>query len=867
MKDSTLPVLSEKNRFIEAIENGNNVVFTAPTGSGKSTCLPLWLFQLLKGPVLVIEPRRVACRSLATYVAEQSGESVGKTVGYRIRFDDCTTGDTRIFYVTPGVAIKMLKEFTDTFCALVIDEFHERRWECDLIAAGFLAEQQNKGTKSIPLVITSATLDGGELATKVGAIHIDGKGSLFPVDLSYDESMMSPSSSDLDLRVHNGVLKALEDESDRGDILVFLPGMGEINDCFTILTSHRISDYADIHVLHSSVDVSKMSRMLTAHVGKRRIFLSTNIAETSLTIPGVTTVIDSGLVRIKCHRAGRSGLVVAPICEDSMVQRSGRAGRVQRGRALRLWSQTFKGEPETAPEVERVYLDDMLLSALSLGVNVDDVRNLNWITRPLDFAFQKSVDTLKRIGAVTDEGTITALGRRIYSLPLPVELARLIIDVPMELAAYMADLVALLSTGSNFLLPLTDLSPLRQAEVENWRKKLFDNCFDEVSMKITCLRSGDLKTHHLAPFALNMTRKTAAELRAFTGCKGNTPKGAESPLIPGEQVAAYILKIWPEAGFVLRKRAVHKRQEYRGKGCPLPFQSEPWSNGDTELMCRPSPRWGHKSSSGKTSKLPIGGLILEHEWVGRSGTSVSGYGKMILPCSLKTFAEAGCGEEEISELILDKDGRVKGLVVTNYGGVVIERSERFLYGSSLIRAVAQLALDGRLFEGLSGALEKSLFYIHLALIWPGGFGKSNALCVSNETGRDFSNTSEFSEEMERAAAVSGISPYIEYRLCELGLKKPDDIFLLDKNCFAPSVKKLSGLSFDELSDLKNDFPSRWSYSGKEFDVQVSPLEKRVFLIPLNKEARNTTELPHLVIPLFSGFSVFIKKGTGLRRVR
>ena len=207
----SLPVLSEKARFIEAVSKGANVVFTASTGSGKSTCLPRWLYEALNGRVLVIEPRRVACKSLATFVANQMGEKVGETVGYRIRFDDCSSVNTKILYVTPGVAVKMLQTLITDYAAIVVDEFHERPWESDLVVA-YLRREQNSSSDIFlkTLVITSATVEGKVLASRLDAMLIQGKGSLHKVHISYDEGAMAPTSMDLPERVLQAVKKRLQ---------------------------------------------------------------------------------------------------------------------------------------------------------------------------------------------------------------------------------------------------------------------------------------------------------------------------------------------------------------------------------------------------------------------------------------------------------------------------------------------------------------------------------------------------------------------------------------------------------------------------------------------------------------------------------
>ena len=380
--------------------------------------------------------------------------------------------------------------------------------------------------------------------------------------------------------------------------------MSEIKKARQILREAGFYHRYDLMVLHSQVDTSALHSLLNSHDGKRRIFLSTNIAETSLTIPGVTTVIDSGLVRIRCHRGGRSGLILSPVCEDSMAQRAGRAGRLKEGKCIRLWSQTFKGEAITPPQIERTELLDMTLAALGAGLSVDEMTVLPWVTAPPEFALNKSVDILKTMNAVNDYGHITPHGRAINALPLPVELARLLVKVPSRLSGTIADIVALISTNNSFLLPLVTMSPEKRSETEEARKELFDEAFDEVTGKLLCLRKGDVRKHSLSFSTLRMARLCSRELRRFVGDSIDTPSEDTSSLPENDDIASFIIDRWPESAFVLRKRARHKRAQYRGKDTILPLSPEPWSNDEIELFCRPYSRWsscfffrGEKESS------------------------------------------------------------------------------------------------------------------------------------------------------------------------------------------------------------------------------------------------------------------------------
>ena len=374
MFDEKLPIEEIRQDFKAAVSKGSTLVLTAPTASGKSTRLPLWLAEDLSAPVLVVEPRRVACRSLASFLSSQSNETLGEHIGYRVRFSDCSSERCRVLFVTPGVALKMFQKGDLEFSSVMVDEFHERGWECDLIVT--LLRKELKERRERALVITSATIDGAHLAKDWGARHIETKGRLYPVEVEYSEDSDSPSSKDLELRVEKALRRSLDEGE--GDILVFLPGKREIEDCYCRLRPLSLTKDFELYRLHGSMACEAVTRALEENKRSRAVFLSTNVAETSITVPGVETVIDSGLCRIRKHRAGRSGLVLEAIAQSSMKQRKGRAGRLKPGRCIRLWSRSFEARALTPPAIERVELDDCLLNAAACGLSLLDWKSLPW---------------------------------------------------------------------------------------------------------------------------------------------------------------------------------------------------------------------------------------------------------------------------------------------------------------------------------------------------------------------------------------------------------------------------------------------------------------------------------------------------------
>ncbi|TNF24256.1 MAG: ATP-dependent RNA helicase, partial [Deltaproteobacteria bacterium] len=350
-----LPIDALRQAFDAALRAGP-VVVTAPTGSGKSTRVPSWC----PGPVLVVEPRRVACRSLARRVAELEGTSVGAEVGYHVRDDRRASDATRILFATPGVVLRWLAGGAALpFATVILDELHERSLDVDLLLALLLSRRPAQ------LVAMSATLDAERVAAHLGGTLLRGDGRLFPVAVSYlGEPAALPTSEGLADRVADAVARA---EQDPGDVLVFLPGKAEIA---------RVADRLErrcpheVLQLHGALPAEVQDRAFSPGP-RRRVILATNVAETSLTLPRIGVVIDAGLVRRTRYHHGRGVLTLTAIAGDSADQRTGRAGRLGPGVCYRLWGRAGRLEPVTPPEIARESLVPLVLGAAACGADVD----------------------------------------------------------------------------------------------------------------------------------------------------------------------------------------------------------------------------------------------------------------------------------------------------------------------------------------------------------------------------------------------------------------------------------------------------------------------------------------------------------------
>jgi ATP-dependent helicase HrpB len=416
-----LPIDAVLPRILEVLREHPSVVLEAPPGAGKTTRVPPALLDLVKGEVIVLEPRRIAARAAAMRVAFELGERVGETVGYQVRFDEVASAKTRLRFVTEGILARRLlaDPRLKGVSALVLDEFHERHLPGDLAFA--LAQRLLPRVK---LIVMSATLDAAPLAEHLGAVTIRSEGRRFPVEI---EHLAQPDERRIGDQVAAAVRK-LTVPGTEGDLLVFLPGAAEIR--FATQSCAELAAARDLVLvpLHGDLPAEDQDRALTP--GRRRkVILSTNVAETSVTVPGVTAVVDSGLARIAGHSpwSGLPSLQVAKISRASAIQRAGRAGRTGPGRALRLYTRhDFESRPEHhAPEIERLDLAGLLLELRAAGL---DPEKLAWLDPPPPGSLQKAQELLLRLGAVELSGIATQLGRDCAQFPLHPRLSRILLE-------------------------------------------------------------------------------------------------------------------------------------------------------------------------------------------------------------------------------------------------------------------------------------------------------------------------------------------------------------------------------------------------------------------------------------------------------
>jgi ATP-dependent helicase HrpB len=411
------------------LKRGRNLVVQAAPGAGKTTRIPRALLEanVGGGGIVVLEPRRLAARMAARRVAEEIGERVGETVGYQVRFDDCTGPRTRLRFVTEGVLARQLladPQMRDAG-AVVLDEFHERHLASD-VALALLRRLQRTARPDLKLLVMSATLDAAPVAAFLDdAPIVISEGREHPVAV---EHLPYHPTDPLERLVATAVRTALGAQR-TGDVLVFLPGAAEIRKCRDACQSVIRAEGATPFVLHGNLSPAEQDAAVRP-AARRKVIFATNVAESSVTIDGVTAVIDSGLARVAGYSpwSGLPRLDVRRISRASAIQRAGRAGRTQPGICLRLYSKPdFEARPAfETPEIQRSDLAETVLETLALGAT--NLEAFAWLEPPPRPALAAAQSLLRRLGALDACDALTEIGRAMLEFPLHPRLARLVVE-------------------------------------------------------------------------------------------------------------------------------------------------------------------------------------------------------------------------------------------------------------------------------------------------------------------------------------------------------------------------------------------------------------------------------------------------------
>ena len=802
---SGLPIDILRAEVETAIRDGA-VVITSPTGSGKSTQVPRWL--AVDGPVLVVEPRRIACRSLAARVADLEGARLGDTVGYSVRDEHRAGPQTRILFATPGVVLRMLAggasgtpapkgprasmggSLLAGFRTIIVDELHERRLDTDLILA-LLCDRWGG-----QLAAMSATLDGDRVAAHLGGRHLRAEGRLHPVEHRYQpgESTL-PSARDLEAQV----VRAIDaTASQPGDVLVFLPGKAEIAAC-----AQALSGRSDLEILplHGGLDLAEQARVF-APAARRRGVLATNVAETSLTLPGVGVVVDSGLVRQTRYHDGRGFLSRVPIARDSADQRAGRAGRTAPGVCVRLWSPRALLEPVTPPEIHRESLVPLLLAAAACDARVE---SRSFLDPPRPCAVAAAAEELRALGALDSQGQPTPRGRRLFGLPLDAHQGRLLVEAEHTGALEDAiDLVAVLATGRRLLAggPAEDAAP--------------DEPGCDATALIRAVRDG-----HGPGLSRPVLREARANRQRLRHAFGLAERADPARPVDRARLARTALQADPRCGHIPRRHG-------RRTG---------WSNGGTELEL------SRDSAVDETRAEALVVLDTHAAGVGHQRTRLLCTCAMPIPA--RWLVEAGLGEDRLAGTSIQR-GRVIARVERIFAGRALAVREEIPQGALARSALRDLLLRGTLFRE---AVETTRSRLQSAAL----LRRLDAHGATDALHRE-SIPPEYGEQ------IPELGDWLAARLDALGVESGDDLALL-----TPGDVTAPALPDTVQAALDREFPRTLDHGDAAYAVEYDPGRRMVTLRRVRGRRKEAPRASYL--PAFAGFSVRMEHGGAFVSIR
>jgi len=472
MEPHLLPVYRQKDRILKALEKSQVIVVESPTGSGKTTQIPIILYQAgyaKEGILGITQPRRIAAISVSEYITRSLKQSPSSLVNYKIRFEDHTTPETRIKIMTDGILLQELKHdpLLSAYSVLMIDEAHERSLNIDFIL-GLLKQILDK-RKDLKVIVSSATINAEVFSEYFGECPILRiESEVYPVELVYDPPALKDNYEELINKIAS-LVEGRKKKGITGDLLIFLPGERAIKDCLQALSS--LSDAGNLHLLPLYGRLGKEEQekvFLPTPAGKTKVVVSTNIAETSVTIDGITMVIDSGLAKINYYspKSFTEALIESPISKASSNQRKGRAGRTQPGICYRLYEkEDFNSRPLfTLDEIYRTDLSEVVLRMSELGIR--DFESFDFISPPSKESLRSAVKTLRLLKALSPDNSLSEIGVLMAYFPLLPRLSRMIVEAIYNYPTVIKETIvasAFLSTPSPFLLPQEEEIEARKA--------------------------------------------------------------------------------------------------------------------------------------------------------------------------------------------------------------------------------------------------------------------------------------------------------------------------------------------------------------------------------------------------------------------
>ena len=479
----SLPVYEQKQKILDCLENNQVVIVESPTGSGKTTQIPVILYEAgyaTNGMIAVTQPRRIAALSVSEFISKQMGTPYPGLVGYKMRFEDKTGPDTRIKIMTDGILLQEMKldPWLSKYSVIMVDEAHERSLNIDFILG--LLKRVLRERSDFHVIVSSATMNTQAFSDYFGGAPIVSIDTItYPVSVIYDpieggattateagcDILLSKICATVDRVLDNEEADDSEDTAAKGGILIFLPGEKIIKDCVERLSICPFSRH--LHILPLYGRLSK--RVFDdPPAGQKKVIVTTNIAETSVTIHDITTVIDSGLAKLNFYspRTFTSSLNETPVSKASCNQRKGRAGRTHEGTCYRLYSRKdFEARPlYTTEEIYRTDLSEVVLRMAELGIT--DFYDFDFIASPGREGIIGAVDTLHMLGALDEDNTLSAIGKMMVLFPLEPRISRIIVEAVMRFPDVIDKTLiaaAFLSANSPCLLPANEEMEARKA--------------------------------------------------------------------------------------------------------------------------------------------------------------------------------------------------------------------------------------------------------------------------------------------------------------------------------------------------------------------------------------------------------------------
>ena len=593
-RTDSLPINAFAQEIIQRISRDRTLVLVAETGSGKTTQVPQILLKsgiASEGRIVVLQPRRLAARAVARRVAFEMGVREGGLVGYRTRYERVESAETKILFMTDGLFVRLAQGTQDLkgISVVVLDEFHERGISTDL-AAGMVRRLQSQRRPDLRVAIMSATLDAARLGVVFGVEPLSVPGRMHPVDIRFLGDIRA--NEDVIDRAVNAIVDAAGNL--QGDGLVFMPGRNEIQRTIEALRSRLPSGAFDVMALHGGQSPEEQDRALNPS-DRRKIVVATNVAETSLTIPGIRFVVDSGLARV--HRfdplRDLNALKLEPISQASARQRAGRAGRTAPGVCLRLWSEATQNRRAEfdAPEVHRIDLSEALLGLSVVGEN--DPLKFPWIDSPDSSALDRALRVLVGCGAMDTQGRLTLNGRAMAQIPAHPRLARALLEGARRGCAQRAGLwAAFLSERDPFDRENSE-SMRRHLETDDRpsdviaRERIFltwhGGKANRMSIDSDAAREVARAADHLSSAALRAAGNLTQGSRGAQAGNSSDEAIAESFMLGfPDRIAWRLDRHRPHASMAQRRKvSIDKRSLHEGAGPLLAFEVRQSGGGDT----------------------------------------------------------------------------------------------------------------------------------------------------------------------------------------------------------------------------------------------------------------------------------------------